>query len=84
MAIEYYPTQGMDYGTLVLTYEPHPALLRTPSGSYESLSEGRGVRVRSSDVGKVFRSERASEGWSVCSDPVNPRGREAGTAPLGP
>ena len=55
MATEYCPAQGMDSGTVVLTYEPYPALLRTPSGSYESLSEGRAVGVQSSAVGKVFR-----------------------------
>ena len=52
----------MYYSTVVLTYEPRPALLHTPYGSYESLSEGRGVGVWSSAVGKVFRLERASEG----------------------
>ena len=46
--------QGMDSGTVVLTYEPRPALLHMPSGSYESLSEGRGVGVRSSAVDKVL------------------------------
>ena len=74
----------MDSGTVVLTYEPCPALPRTPSGSYEFLSEGRGVGVRSSALGKAFRSERASGGRSECSDLVGPRGHGAGTAPLGP
>ena len=51
-----FPTgaQGMDSGTVVLTYEPRPALLHTPSGSNESLLEGRGVGVRSSTMGKFF------------------------------
>ena len=62
MATEYCFAQGMDSGIVVLTYEPCPALLRTPSGSYESLSEGHGVRVQSSAVGKVFQLERASGG----------------------
>ena len=47
-----YAGYGLQYN--VLTYEPCPALLRTPSGSYESLSEGCGVEVRSSAVGKVL------------------------------
>ena len=52
----------MDSGIVVLTYEPRLALLRTPSDSYESLSEGHGVGVRSSAVGKAFQLERASGG----------------------
>ena len=54
--------QGMDSGIVVLIYEPCPSLLRTPSGFYESLLEGHGVGVRSSAVGKVVQSERASRG----------------------
>ena len=54
MVTEYCPAQGMGRSTVVLTYEPRLALLRTPSGSYESLSEGRGIEVRSSAVGKVL------------------------------
>ena len=55
MVTKYCPAQGMGCSTVVLTYEPRPALLRTPSGSYESLLEGRGVEVWSSAVGKVFQ-----------------------------
>ena len=68
----------MDFGIVVLTYEPCLALLRMPSDSYESPSEGRRVRVRSSAVGKAFRSERASGGQSECSDLVDPRDSGSG------
>ena len=46
--------QGMGCSTMVLTYEHCPALLRMPSGSYKSPSEGRGVGVQSSAAGKVL------------------------------
>ena len=48
------PAQGMGCSTVVLTYEPPPALLRTPPGSYKSLLEERGVGVRCSAVAKAF------------------------------
>ena len=54
LVTEGYPAQGMSHSTVVLTFEPPLALLRTPSGSYEFSSEGRGVGVWSSAVAKVF------------------------------
>ena len=84
MAVEYCFGQGMVSGTVVLTYEPCHAFLRTPSSSYEPRSKGRGVGVRSSALGKAFRSDRASGGQSECSDLVGPRGHGVGAAPLGP
>ena len=65
------PCAGYGRSTAVLTYEPPLALLRTPFGSYESSSEGHGVRVWSSVVAKVF-----------CLG--EPGGQEVGTAPVGP
>ena len=79
VAAEYCFVQGMVPGTVVVTCEPCLAFLRTSSSFYEPRSKGRGVRVRSSALGKAFRSERASGGQSECSDQSGgPKGSSSG------
>ena len=70
MAAEYCPMQGMVPGTVVLTFEPCPAFLRTSSSSYRMGVPGRMALVD---------SECADRRRAVSRVPTSPSWRDTGS-----